>query len=110
MTVGLLRGWMSTNPAWFGEDLALLRRALLLDEPSFPYPDGGRESEDWSGTPAGNSSDRAVIEAISEEEARAWVDRQERAFGELVALGCLALGTAGSAEWRCYRAPDAPDL
>ena len=31
---------------------------------------------------------------------------QNPGFGELVALGCPALATAGSAEWRSYRAPD----
>jgi hypothetical protein len=123
MSLGLLRGWTASNPEWWGEDLPLLRAALLLDEPEqaaavaaqqeaaasgcFDYSDGGRVGEtDWSGTVASNSGDKKLIEAMGEEEAAGWVDRQERAFGELISRGGCepALETAGRAEWRSCRA------
>ena len=87
MSVGLLRGWMEHNPAWWGDDMALLRRALLLDPATeeecrdldehaygpFDYRDDGRVGEtDWSGTIASNSGDKKLIEELTEEEAAHW--------------------------------------
>ena len=41
---------------------------------------------------------------MSEEEASGWVDRQEQAFGELIARGIPDLATAGRDEWLSQRA------
>lgn len=91
LSLGMLRGWMARTPAWWGNDLALLRRALLLDPASeeerqhiqhervcgpFDYGDDSRIGEtDWSGTVASNSGDKNLIEMLSEEEAAQWSEK-----------------------------------
>ena len=52
--------------------------------------DGLWQLEDWDDGVAANAADRSLIEAMSETEAAGWVERQERAFAELIARGQLS--------------------
>ena len=49
---------MTATPELWADDLQLVQRALLLDEPAFDYGDGGKSGEDWQGTIAANWGDR----------------------------------------------------
>lgn len=101
--MGLLREMMASNPEWWGDDVDIVRRAVLFDEPSFDYGDGGRLVEDWSGKVGSNGGDRELLGGVSEEQAVAFVDRQEAAFAELIQRGCPELATAGLPAWQPFR-------
>eukprot|EP01052_Picozoa_sp_SAG31_P034790 SAG31_NODE_4113_length_3572_cov_24.306939_2_plen_192_part_00 len=116
LSISLLREWIADEPTWFGPDLPLLRKGLLLDRDGahdkddsrspdalaaagpFDYGDGGRVGETWAEKSSGaNSGDQKLIEKMSEAEAVHWVNRQEIAFAELITLGGLTGSNRASA-------------
>merc|ERR1712194_341761 len=90
MSITLINEWMGDNPKWFGEDLALIRRALLLDGPPLDYLDTEAYFKDTAYTGGG-----AVpacpwdvdFKKMPNEALEKFIDRQEAVFAELVTLG-----------------------
>lgn len=97
MSIHVINEWMGDNPQWFGEDLALIRRALLLDSPPLDYLENEQYFNLNSFKDTVYTGGGAVplvpwfvdFKKISNEALERFIDRQEAAFAELVTLGGL---------------------